>query len=264
MAWVFDENISPLMEIATNEDLDPLVEYIKKSTLTEQLTSSEEYKKFAPDHKKYSKIIETEISRFGGNSFLNFFRNVGPKYYVIVKDVADRLEVKYQGTPKIEDLELGIILNVLGTAWQKMEKSKKQEFIDDLGLSGSLLKSIPSSLPFATLSTVIATSGYAAYVATLTVANAISTQLIGRCLSFALNTGIARVVSAFAGPLAWFITGVWTTIDIAGPAYRVTIPCVVHISLLRQKYLMKHCKNCSAPIASSDKFCPNCGSKIED
>ena len=32
------------------------------------------------------------------------------------------------------------------------------------------------------------------------------------------------------------ITGIWTAIDIAGPAYRVTIPCVLQLAMLRHKY----------------------------
>ena len=31
------------------------------------------------------------------------------------------------------------------------------------------------------------------------------------------------------------LTGLWTAIDIAGPAYRVTIPCVIQIAFLRAK-----------------------------
>lgn len=264
MAYVFDDDLSPLMEIASNQDLEPLVEYIKRSNLTERLTTSDEYIEYAPNHKKYTKIIETEIKKYGGNTLINYFRDAGPNYFTVVKDVADRLGVKYVNESTIEDLELGIILNVLGSAWLKMDKTQKQQFVNDIGLSGKLLKSIPASLPFAALSGLISASGYAAYVSTLTVANALSTQIIGKSLSYAANTALSRVINVFAGPIAWFITGIWTILDIAGPAYRVTIPCVVHIALLRQKYLMEHCKNCSAPIGSYDKFCPNCGEKISD
>ena len=32
------------------------------------------------------------------------------------------------------------------------------------------------------------------------------------------------------------ITGIWTAIDIAGPAYRVAIPCMLQLAMLRHKY----------------------------
>jgi len=33
------------------------------------------------------------------------------------------------------------------------------------------------------------------------------------------------------------ITGLWTAFDIVGPAYRVTIPTVIQVAVVRQKYL---------------------------
>ncbi|OOQ19452.1 ubiquinol-cytochrome C chaperone, partial [Helicobacter pylori] len=37
------------------------------------------------------------------------------------------------------------------------------------------------------------------------------------------------------GPVGWIITGVWTAIDIAGPAYRVTVPACILVTTLRKK-----------------------------
>ena len=39
-----------------------------------------------------------------------------------------------------------------------------------------------------------------------------------------------------AGPVGWALTGAWTLTDVAGPAYRVTIPAVIQIALLRKTY----------------------------
>lgn len=41
------------------------------------------------------------------------------------------------------------------------------------------------------------------------------------------------------GPIGWAITGLWTAISLAGPAYRITIPCVCHVAYLRQKSRIK-------------------------
>jgi len=46
-------------------------------------------------------------------------------------------------------------------------------------------------------------------------------------------------MAVLTGPIGWVITGLWTAIDIAGPAYRVTIPTVIQIAVLRQQYLYK-------------------------
>lgn len=64
-------------------------------------------------------------------------------------------------------------------------------------------------------------------------ANGIARALIGRGLGFGVNAGIMRAMGVFAGPIGWILTGMWTLIDIAGPAYRVTIPAVIFVAFLR-------------------------------
>lgn len=58
-------------------------------------------------------------------------------------------------------------------------------------------------------------------------ANAVAQTLLGRGLSLALNAGLAKYISVFAGPIGWLVTVLWTLVDVAGPAYRVTIPSVI-------------------------------------
>jgi len=49
------------------------------------------------------------------------------------------------------------------------------------------------------------------------------------------NAVLMRVIGTFAGPVGWAVTGLWTLVSAAGPAFRVTVPCVCHIAFLRQK-----------------------------
>lgn len=42
-------------------------------------------------------------------------------------------------------------------------------------------------------------------------------------------------MAIFAGPIGWALTGLWALMDIAGPAYRVTIPVVIQVAFLRAK-----------------------------
>ena len=37
------------------------------------------------------------------------------------------------------------------------------------------------------------------------------------------------------GPVGFVVAGIWTTIDLAGPAYRVTVPVVLQVAFLRQR-----------------------------
>ncbi|MCR5536785.1 MAG: DUF3944 domain-containing protein [Succinivibrio sp.] len=259
----FDQDLSPIMALATQEDLDPLVGYILKAELTEGLTSNADYKEYFPDHTKYRDLIEKEIRAFGGNSFLNVFRVSGPSYREIVMDVADKFEVRYPKDGAIENIEELILLRIAGQAYDKMSDAEKEEFLRTLGV-GSLSKALPKSLPVAAIQAAIQASGASALNLTLMVANAVSRALLGHGLSFAANASLSRVFSIFSGPIGWVITGVWTLLDLAGPAYRVTIPCVIHIAMLRRKLSMRICPKCGARFTGTQKFCSECGAKLPE
>jgi len=71
----------------------------------------------------------------------------------------------------------------------------------------------------------------------LMIVNAFMNTLLGRSLSLSGNLALTRTLAVLTGPIGWSITGLWTTIDAAGPAYRVTIPAVIQVAVLRQKCL---------------------------
>ena len=75
----------------------------------------------------------------------------------------------------------------------------------------------------------------ASYKIAVIVANWVWRQLFNRGLSFAAGSSLTRILGMWAGPVGWSITILWSIFDIAGPAYRVTIPAVIQIALLRQK-----------------------------
>ena len=59
--------------------------------------------------------------------------------------------------------------------------------------------------------------------------------LFGRGLTFAANATLTKAMAVLTGPIGWAVTAGWTIIDIGGAAYRVTIPAVIQIALLRIK-----------------------------
>jgi len=88
-----------------------------------------------------------------------------------------------------------------------------------------------------TFQAIFRAGGFKSYQLTLVVVNGVMKALLGRGLSFAGNAALTRTMSILTGPIGWAITGIWTAVDIAGPAYRVTIPAVIQVAVLRQKYL---------------------------
>lgn len=82
----------------------------------------------------------------------------------------------------------------------------------------------------------IKAGGFMSYQIALIVANAVAKAVIGRGLTLAANAGLTRAMSVFAGPIGWAITGLWTAVDLAGPAYRITMPAVIQVAFLRLRH----------------------------
>jgi uncharacterized protein YaaW (UPF0174 family) len=257
MSSYYDNDISPILLKADNEGLDPLVKYILDAA-TETLSINDLYKKYSPDHKNYYSLIVKEICEFGGNSFVNLFRGGGPSYHEVACDVADKVDANYNKDQPVEEIEMAIVMKLMSDSWAKMSDNEKLEFAKETGL-GYRIGSIPTSFPFIALQTAIRASGFVAYKIAVIVANAVARAILGRGLTLVANATLTRTLSIFAGPIGWVITGLWTAIDIAGPAYRVTIPCVVHVAMLRWQVSLKTCPKCKSPTTEDMKFCANCG-----
>jgi uncharacterized protein YaaW (UPF0174 family) len=256
---VFDKDINPVLEIAVNEDLETLVEYVSEK-LSENLTTHEAYKEYEPNHTKYADLIAKEIRDMGGNSFANVWRGEGPSYHEIVCDVASKLKAPYNKDKNIENIENSILETILKEAIEHMSEDEKIELLKEMGGKGGVSK---GGIATATFIGIFRAGGFYSYQLTLIIANQIALAILGRGLMLATNAGIVRAASTLAGPIGWAITGIWTAVDLAGPAYKITIPCVIHIAMLRKKLNSLNCNNCDAILPDTTmKFCPECGEAI--
>ena len=208
-----------VLQESSNEDLEYLVNYIKgKADFTETLTVSPGYRAHYPNHSMYVNEIAHEIRLFGGDTFANIFRDEGPPYKEIVQDVANKLGVNYEYYDSVERVEMEIIKEIFDRSLKGMSDKKKEEVFKAFKKEGGDNLDFSAGSPLALLMAA-------------TVANGIAKMVLGRVIG-----GIGgRVITILAGPIGWVITGIWTAISIAGPAYRVTIPCVCHVAYLRHK-----------------------------
>lgn len=233
-----DENLE-FLRYCDNDDLSILVKYLiydenKKLRTTEELTETEEYKKYGTNYNAYWSKIAAELQYFGGNTVLNAFRGYGVLYREILTDVCDKMDVSYNGKNSVTEMELYLLQKVLSKAIENMTEEELKDIVKDVNIktTGYTKQALVTSLQIA-----IKTGGFASYQIAVIVANAVAKIILGRGLTLATNAALTRAISVFAGPIGWIITGLWTAFDIAGPAYRVTIPAVIQVAYMRLKYL---------------------------
>jgi len=271
-----DKNLTPVLERTSSEDLATLVDYILKASTTEELSYAPAYKEHNPDHKKYVDCIEHEIHLFGGNTLANMFRgNEGPGYFEIVCDVARKMGAHFDERSPIGEIELGIVTSLISKIWERMDDDEKLAFMESLNeemsdeerrsftesfVGNAFSSGVPKVLPMIAILAAIKMSGFFAYRMAVMAANLVAKAILGRGLALGANTLLTRWLAIFAGPAGWAIAGIWTVFDIASPAYRVTMPCVIHIAMLRRKYFT--CKQCGAPFVPEAKYCLNCGAVV--
>jgi uncharacterized protein YaaW (UPF0174 family) len=260
----YDSDLNPVLAKATNEDLDIIVQYILKASITQALSKSTSYKKHKDNHQKYTNEIANEIRLFGSNTIASLVRRgKGVCYLEVVKDVADKIGASYSKNASIELVEEAILLKFLEKAWEKMSDDDKSDLLKQVGATTDALTNISKVFPVAMLQILSRNSGFAAYQTSVIIADAIAKFILGRGLIFTAGTTLTRVISIVTGPVGWAVTVLWTAKDIVGAAYRVTIPCVVHIAMLRRKFNLAQCPKCSTQYSGRPKFCPECGEKLD-
>lgn len=243
MAYREDDDLKFLGEMES-EALSDLVDVLTKdkdgsARLTQELTSSDLYKQHAPDHNKYWELIAAEIQLFGGNTIVsNVFRlGKGVLYREVLQDACDKLKVQYAKHAPVENIEAQLLAKLFAGMMDKMSADEREEFAKVVGLEA--VKTFAPEAMAAAVQAAIIAGGFASYRIALIVANQVSRALLGRGLTFAANATLARTIGVISGPIGWAVTGAWTLVDIASPAFRVTLPAVVHVALLRKMHRAK-------------------------
>jgi len=204
-------------------------------------------------------LIAQEIQKFGGNSLISIFRGgKGVLYREIASDVADHVNARCNDKQDIAQIESAILLKVVEKSLEKMSEEEKKQFFNQFGVNYE--GAGPAAM--AALIGAIKLSGFAFYKLATIVAQATAKALLGKGLTFAATGGLMRGISVFAGPIGWAITGIWTAFDLASPAYRITVPCVIQIAYMRQQALIRACPVCRAMVTTEMKFCGECGHKL--
>lgn len=218
-------------------DLDVLVSYLTKTRknrfrLTQNLANEPRFAKFYPDHAKYWNLIAAELQHFGANTIVTFFRGEGVFYKTILLDVCARLKVNFNKNSSVEVLEANLLMKILVDSLERMNSKEIKKAVEELNLKTT---HFTKESVTAALQTTVQAGGFATYKVAVIVANSVAKALLGRGLSLGANAALTRAIGVFAGPVGWVVTGIWTLVDISSPAFRVTIPSVIHIAYMRAK-----------------------------
>lgn len=241
MAYREDSDLTFLKD-CSSEDLDIIVQILTKDKdgnvrLTEELTKNDRFKQNAPYHDLYWDAIAAEIQCFGANTLMTQMRGgKGVLYKEVLTDVCDKMKVNYNKDASVEIIEMNLLMKILTDSMEKLTPEELETLVKELDLKTT---NFTKQAVIAAVQAGIKFSGFAAYKVALMVANAVAKAVIGRGLSLAVNAGLARSMAILSGPIGWAITVLWTLLDIAGPAYRITMPCVVQVAFLRAKLKYK-------------------------
>ncbi len=266
MAMIDDGDLADVLMGASADDVRLLVDVITdsgkgrislSSSVCNQLVAArnDEVNEFV------RALVAEELARFGGNSLMNLLRRgSGVPYKEMLSDVAGHVGVPKLGTASCAEMEMAIIAKVVEQSLSRMTEEDKATFFESVG--GSYRPGMgPGAL--AALIASLSASGVTSYSLAAMVASATMSSLVGRGIVFAGGSTLGRGLAVLTGPVGWAITGIWTAFDLASPAYRVTVPCVIQIGYMRQKMLIKPaCSDCHLPLAVDSKFCGNCGARV--
>ena len=254
---IMDKDLT-FLRYADPEDLRILTDYITMNRkgnprFNERLTTTPEYARYYPDglNNMVDSIVE-EFQYYGGNTVLNFMRGRGAGYREILCDVCHRMRVNFNRKSSVEVIEMNLLHSILIKSLEDMDTESLKELLDSLNIKTT---KFDKQAMVAAVQIAIRKGGFAAYKIAVIVANAIARALLGRGLSLAANAALVRWLSVFAGPIGWAITAAWTAFDIAGPAYRVTIPAVIQIAYMRAKRDVKGLLTDDSEKGDNDKTC---------
>ncbi len=171
-----------LRRLSSNDlkDLFDALVYDEDGTLrmNEELTNSTEYKRCGHDYAKYPTRIAEELQCYGGNTFINFFRDEGVLYKEILCDACDHLKVSYNEKSSISLIEQNMLANLLKDSLEKMSGREIKELGHELGMT-NIDKVIGENkqVLIASVLTLFQASGSHSYALAIAVADAMVKKL---------------------------------------------------------------------------------------
>ena len=233
MAYIYDVDLEFLGE-CTDEQLKDLAEILIYDTdgkfrNTEEITSTNEYKRYKEQYSKYWKILAGDLQKFGGDSIANAARlGKGVKYDEILDDTLKYLKISFDIFSPIIDREDKLVEKIFEIMIKEMKEN------DLIELSKALnLEDHKSAYIISEVKKLIKEEVLSLYKINEIVANRI-TKLFRDGLNFT-TTSILKELPILGATL---ISPFGIINNITGSAMRVTVPACIIIAYLRKTILL--------------------------
>lgn len=213
----------------SNENIKLLADFLVydsdgKARLTEELSIKQSYRVNYPDNMvAIVPDIVDELQRFGGNTIMTMLNGHGATYRTILEDVCKTLKVPFNKNNTTELLEQYLLQQFLVMSVDKMTEEDVHQ------LSSKLTKEAFKRRP----GLLKAGSPLFIRLTTMLIANLAKSVGLKQAAGLVAKFAGGRAFAVLAGPIGWVLSSLWAAYDIAGPAYRVTIPCTLTIAYLR-------------------------------
>ena len=150
-------------------------------------------------------------------------------YLQLVRDVAKTLQISWTEEETEAELEQRIYLQVFHQAVEQLSLDEKEPLRQLLAKEGANAEDVERLFLEGTLRHFLPAVGY---LVSWNVARLVATAFAREAGAGLLGEGVA---AAWLGPLGLALGALVVGWDLAGPAYRKTIPTVVQIAYLREK-----------------------------
>ncbi len=151
--------------------------------------------------------------------------------------MCDHLKVNYNEKSNTSLIEQNMLSKLLKDSLERMSKEDLEKLRHELGMT-NIDKVIGENkqVLIASVLTLFKAGGSHSYALAVSVADAMVRQTLGHGLSSVVGkVALKKTLGILAGPIGWVITGALVSINLAGPAYRVTVPACVLVATLRKK-----------------------------
>ncbi|GAA8477064.1 hypothetical protein KKKH31_03660 [Helicobacter pylori] len=127
--------------------------------------------------------IAEELQCYGGNTFINFFRNEGVLYKEILRDACDHLKVSYHEKSKISLIEQNMLAKLLKDSLEQMSQKDLEKLLHEFG-TASIDKMIGENkqILIASVLTLFKAGGSHSYTLAIAVADAMVRKTLGHGL----------------------------------------------------------------------------------